>query len=149
MYRGNVAANREVPLPVSESTTNISCYENANRILSWPGTQRSSVDIFEYSGENRFIKQYNPITKNHTTAQNVLNNLNFYQCFNINNNDPKKISTEYYCTWSGSIGKKPDGTDIPIPADVLSKLEGKICYAPNIVANAGFGTVIDSFGHCL
>jgi hypothetical protein len=136
------------PLPVSQPTTDISCYNNANPILSWPGTQRSSVDIFEYSGENRFINQYNRITKNHTIAQNVLQNLKFYQCFNVNNSEPTKISTEYFCTWSGSIGKKADGrTDIPIPADVLSKLEGKICYAPNIVANVH--TVVDSFGHCL
>jgi hypothetical protein len=140
------------PLPVSEETTNKSCYANENRLLSWPGIQRSSVDLFDYSGENRFIKQYTPISPNLSYVKNLQQNLNCYQCFNFNRKE-EKLSTEYYCQYSVNLGNditinKEDGT-LGKNHVKLTDINAKICYAPNIAPNGSENTDNDSFGHCL
>jgi hypothetical protein len=137
------------PLPTSKETTDYECYQTENRLLSWPGIQRSSVDIFEYSG-NRFVKQYNPISTNYTQIQNLLGHLKFYQCFNFNRST-EQLSTEYYCQYSGILGNGIPSTLTTIGKHdvLLTAIKAKICYNPSIVANGAENPDTDSFGHCL
>ena len=89
----------ECPLPISLETSK-SCYDAEDKLLSWPGKQRSSVNIFYF--QDTFVKQYTPPSENFPAYPNVLF-LKFYQCFNFNNTT-EKLSNEYYCQWSGSLG---------------------------------------------
>jgi hypothetical protein len=131
------------PLPVSKETSESRCYDTENKLLSWPGKQRSSVNIF-YS-QNIF---YNPISQNFPAYPNVLF-LKFFQCFNFNNTT-EKLSTEYFCQYSGSLGNDIESTNTTIGKNhvKLTDIKAKICYAPYIAANNPFGSVKDSFGHC-
>jgi hypothetical protein len=131
------------PLPISLETSK-NCYDAENKLLSWPGKQRSSVNIF-YS-QSIFVKQYTPISPNFPAYPNVLF-LKFYQCFNFNNTT-EKLSTEYYCQWSGSLGNDIQHTETTLGKNLvpLAEIKAKICYTPNIAGN--ISEVKDSFGHC-
>jgi hypothetical protein len=134
------------PLPESSSTRDSNCYKTENPLLSWPGIQRSSVDIFEFSG-NMFVKQYNPINTNFDQNQNLLRVMKFQQCFNFNNTT-EILSMEYYCQYSGILGNGIPNTETTIGKHgvLLAAVKAKICYEPLIVANNP--AIEDSFGHC-
>jgi hypothetical protein len=134
-------------LPTSKVNTASSCYATPkdgglyDSLLSWPGIQRSSANIFYYTG-NGFEKQYKPINTNLTQLDNLLGVMEFQQCYDFKNSDGTISSSSYYCLYSGILAN-----GITVPPQTLAKITGKICIAPDIVANARPG-VQDSFGHC-
>lgn len=140
----------DCPLPDSKSNREASCYKNEDPLLSWPGIQRSSVQIFFYSNSGgNFVKQYNPINTKLSKNDNLLKVLQFQQCYNFNNSSQALTSGKYYCQYSGILGNGVASTDTTIGKNgvKLADIKGKICKAPNIVANPQ--TVADSFGYCL
>jgi hypothetical protein len=130
------------PLPDSRETSESTCYDTENKLLSWPGRQRSSVNIFNY--QNIF---YNPVSSNFPEYPNVLF-LKVIQCFNFNNTTEKLSTTKYYCQYSGSLGNGITSTNSTIGKNhvLLTDIKAKMCYYPYIAANNS--PVKDSFGHC-
>jgi hypothetical protein len=136
---------RTCPFPVSRTAVDNYCWEtNPNKggkydpILSWPGVQRSSANVFYYLG-NQLVKQYNPIDPALVRDDNIIQKFKFQQCYNLNYAS-QKISTSgnRYCQFSGNlannlansnsvttttVGKPPDGS----PPVKLTDIEGKIC----------------------
>jgi hypothetical protein len=144
---------RACPLPVDAATSASSCYtsSNFNKALSWPGIQRSSVDIFstQDNPQNRFVKNYSRISPKLDQTHNLRQTLGYYQCYNF---DPgaETLSSVYYCTYSGNLGNgipiKDTDTTLGKNGVKLSDIRAKVCYSPNIEGNPAF--VSDSFGHC-
>jgi hypothetical protein len=154
-YKDRVLGN--CPLPIDASTSSAKCYANEYRLLSWPGVQRSSVNIFKYQNipQNVFVKHYQSISTNLTVNQNLLQVLEFSQCYNLDNTT-QELSTadEYYCQYSGSLANNLDNANSATTETIgnrkpplrLDKIKAKVCYPPFISANESF--VADSFGHC-
>jgi hypothetical protein len=148
----------DCPLPIDASTSGKPCYKQEYRMLSWPGIQRSSVNIFKYQNtpQNVFVKYYQPISTHLTLNQNLLQSLNFSQCYNFNNSSQQiSGSGSYYCQYSGSLasGLKDSNSAKTLtignhnPPAKLTDVKARICYPPFIVGNSPPG-VADSFGHC-
>jgi hypothetical protein len=101
-------------LPIDMPTS--SCYKEANvyRLLMWPGTQRSSINIFQHQSSTTFAYKliYVPITTSFTINQNLLMNLAYSQCYNLNNSTQLiSASGSYYCQYSGSLANGLDNAN--------------------------------------
>jgi hypothetical protein len=106
----------------------------ADRVVNWPGEQRSSVNIaYWYNSAPAFQRQY-------SDAPYTAIRVKSYQCFNVKE-DGQYSSSKYYCQYSGNLN---DYTSLSNPDE---NLRGKICgtldKAPPITSSTSskiFGT---------
>ena len=101
-------------------------------LVSWPGEQRSSVNIaYWYNSAPSFQRQY-------SDAPYTAIRVKSYQCFNVNE-EGQYDNTKYYCQYSGNLN------DYPSLSNPNEHLRGKICgtLAPLITPSTSskiFGT---------
>jgi hypothetical protein len=143
-------------LPIDKATS--SCYKdaNVNRLLMWPGIQRSSINIFQHqsSTTSAYKLIYVPITTSFTINQNLRLNLAYSQCYNFNNSTQLiSMSNSYYCQYSGSLANtepplananSATTSTIGNKGQKIDEILGKVCNSKAVVAT----DVTDSFGHC-
>jgi VCBS repeat protein len=145
---------RTCPLPLSAAATKNLCWDTQyDPILSWPGVQRSSVNVFYYLG-NQFQKQYNEIDETMNKNDNILNKFKFQQCYDFNYaSQTRSKSGNRYCQYSGNLANKllnynsVTATTIGVPTDgsapvIIASIQAKICtkITKNVFA--------DTYGSC-
>jgi hypothetical protein len=155
------STRRPCPLPNSPDDLDANCYQTPSDTppgpydpnLSWPGIARSSVDIFNFQF-HLLAPQY-ILDTSLDGSGNLLQKLQFFQCYNLNHNTQLITPGTYYCQYSGNIANGLDNANSLTSTTVgkpktgspanISDIRGKICIAGSIKDNP---VDRDTFGSC-